>query len=177
MNEQINIKDISYTNNSKIKVRKKRLISKLSDKKLKYTKNGICDMYIKYGKPSIDDVINDIENSNRKKQNRLLELLSRLNELELNYDNNNSYFRDYVNRGGDIEYAIDEGIMEWFYKNFTNYEDLLCKYKDEDRAIFLSKINKSKIKEINKSEQVFKLKLKKKLKVKNKNFEEKICIF
>lgn len=157
--------NISVISNSKLKLRRKKLISKLSDRKLKYIENGICDMYIKYGKPSIDVVINDIENNDRKKNNRLLELMSKLNEIDFEYDSNNTYFRDYVSRGGDIDFTIEEGIMEWFYKNFTDYEDLLKKYKDEDRAIFLSKINKSKFK-----------KVKSKLKVKNKNFN-KICFY
>jgi prolyl oligopeptidase PreP (S9A serine peptidase family) len=163
---------------SKIIIRKKKLIDTLLEKKLKYTRNGLCDMYIKYGKPSINDIIDDIEKRDRLKQKRLLKLISRLNKLDFEYDNKNSFFSNYVSRGGDLEYSVEEGIMEWFYKNYTNYEELLNKYKDEDRAIFLSKINKSKIKEFNKKETNKKLKSKiYKLKVKNKNFVESLSIF
>jgi hypothetical protein len=53
---------IKYANKTnKILLRKRELFDQLSDKKLEYIKNGICDSYIKYGKPSLNDVINNIK--------------------------------------------------------------------------------------------------------------------
>ena len=42
-------------------IRKKKLIDNLCENKLEYIKNGICDSYIKFGKPDLPIVIENIE--------------------------------------------------------------------------------------------------------------------
>jgi len=118
----------------KILLRKKELFDHLSDKKLRYIKNGICDSYIKYGTPSLNDVISDIYTKSEIQLKRLERLIKRLKKEGEVYDENVSYYNKYVKYGGDIDHAIEEGIKEWFYINKTNYLELLKIYKEEDKA-------------------------------------------
>jgi hypothetical protein len=118
----------------KILLRKKELFDHLNDNKLEYIKNGICDSYIKYGTPSLKDVINNIQSKSEVQMKRLTKLINRLKEEGEIYDEKISYYAQYVKRGGDLEYTINEGIKEWFYVNKTNYLELLKIYKEEDKA-------------------------------------------
>lgn len=120
--------------NKKFLLRKKELFDHLNDNKLEYIKNGICDSYIKYGTPSLNDVISDIQTKSEIQTKRLHRLIKRLKKEGEIYDENVSYYRKYVKYGGDIDYTIDEGIKEWFYKNKTNYLEFLKTYKEEDKA-------------------------------------------
>ena len=58
-------KNINNIENKKYE-RKKKLFKILKDSKLEYKKNSICDIYIKYGMPKINDVINILEKNNLK---------------------------------------------------------------------------------------------------------------
>ena len=125
---------IKYAENSKILLRRKELIDHLSDKKLEYTKYGICDSYIKFGKPSLETVIDSVQTKTSTQTKRFTILLKRLKKEGEIYDENISYYRDYIVNGGDLDNAVNEGIKEWFYINMTNYSELLKFYKDEDKA-------------------------------------------
>lgn len=125
---------IKYDKNTKILLRKKKLFDHLSDEKLEYIKYGVCDAYIKYGTPSLDVVVKDMQTKSSKKMIRLEKLLNKLRQEGEIYDEKNSYYQSYVKNGCDIDYAVDEGIKEWFYINKTNYLELLKIYKDEDKA-------------------------------------------
>ena len=118
----------------KIILRKKHLFDELSENKLEYKKNGICDAYIKYGKHNINDVIDIMKNKNLKEEQRLRILLKKLKKENELYDENISYYRDYIKNGGNINYAVSNGIKEWFYINKTNYIELLEQYRNEDIA-------------------------------------------
>ena len=120
--------------NNKILLRKKELFDHLNNNKLEYIKNGICDSYIKYGTPSLNDVINNIQIRSDVQTKRLTRLINRLKKKGEMYDENVSYYKKYVKYGGDIKHTIDEGIKEWFYINKTNYLELLKIYKEEDKA-------------------------------------------
>ena len=125
---------INCEKNNKIILRKRELFSQLDDKKIEYSNNGICDSYIKYGVPSLNDVMSNMHIKTEVHTKRLLRLIKRLKKEGEVYDENISYYKRYIRNGGDIEYAINEGIKEWFYINKTNYMELLKMYKDEDRA-------------------------------------------
>jgi len=120
--------------NNKIVLRKKQLFDHLSENKLEYISNGICDQYIKYGKPSLENVVDDIQNKTDRQTKRLLKLLKKLEKENEQYDPNNSYYQQYVKNGGNLDEIINEGIKEWFYVHKTNYPELLEIYKDEDKA-------------------------------------------
>jgi len=127
---------IKYANkkNSKILLRKKELFDNLNDRKLEYVRNGICDSYIKFGTPSLEHVIDNIQTKTDVQSKRLMRLIKRLNKECEVYDENISYYRKYIKYGGDLDYTVEEGIKEWFYINKTNYLEFLKIYKDEDKA-------------------------------------------
>ncbi len=125
---------INYDKNRKILLRKNKLFEHLNDEKLIYVKNGICDSYIKFGTPSLKDVVNNIQNKSEKQIKRLRLLLKRLKEEGELYDENISYYEKYIKNGNDLTLTVEEGIKEWFYINKTNYLEILKIYKDEDIA-------------------------------------------
>ena len=125
---------INSEKNNKILLRKKELFHHLDEKKLQYVQNGICDSYIKYGVPALHDVVSNIELNTELNTKRLLRLIKKLKKEGEIYDENISYYKNYIRNGGDIDYTVNEGIKEWFFINKTNYVELLKVYKDIDRA-------------------------------------------
>jgi hypothetical protein len=133
-NKDYNKPTIHHTKKEKIILRKKKLFNRLSENKLEYRKNSICDFYIKYGKYSINEVIETIKTKNTKEEKRLNILLKKLKKEGEIYDENISYYRNYIKNGGNIEYTILNGVKEWFYINKTDYLELLKRYRNEDVA-------------------------------------------
>lgn len=114
-------------------IRKKQLADKLAEHKL-HVKGSDCDNYIKFGTSSIDDVITSIEKRENEETKRLKNLLVELRKKNLLYDDRVSWYVNYVKRGGDLNKAIKNGEIEWFYLNKTDYIELLKIYKNEDVA-------------------------------------------
>jgi len=117
-----------------IKVRKRQLFDKLNSEKLTYVKGGICDSFIKYGYPSLEDVIQDVQTMTYHEDLRLKVLIKQLEKRRLKYDGRVSYFRDYVEQGTDLKTTIREGKKEWFLINNTDYLRLLPVLEDEEDA-------------------------------------------
>lgn len=120
--------------NCKLQVRKRKLFEELSSVKLEYKENGICDAYIKFGKPSLEEVISNIQKRSDDELMRYQLLIYKLNKNNLIYDERVSYYKNYITMGGSLKKAIEEGQIEWFYLNMTNYSELLKIYKDEEKA-------------------------------------------
>lgn len=120
--------------NDRFLLRKKELFDQLNNNKLEYTKGGVCDSFIKFGTPSLNTVIQDVQKKTNVQMERLSRLLKKLRIEGEVYDEDVSYYKQYVKNGGDIDYYVEEGIKEWFYLNKTNYLDFLKIYKDVDRA-------------------------------------------
>jgi hypothetical protein len=125
---------IKYDKNNKILLRKKKLFDHLDNEKLEYIKYGVCDAYIKYGTPSLEDVVKNMQCVSEKKMTRLKKLLKKLKDEGERYDEKITYYQQYIINGFDFDYSVNEGIKEWFYINKTNYLELLKIYKDEDKA-------------------------------------------
>jgi len=126
---------IKYEKNSnRVLLRKKQLFDQLTNNKLEYTGDGICDSFIKFGTPPLNTVIENVQKRTEVQTKRLTRLLKRLRTEGEIYDENISFYQRYVKNGGDIDYYVDEGIKEWFYKHKTNYSRFLEMYRDEDRA-------------------------------------------
>ena len=87
-NDKIQIFKNSKNRINNLLVRKKQLFDKLDSSKLTYIKGGICDAYIKYGYPSLDQVVNDIQNTTDEEYTRLEKILKQLNKQQLIYDKN-----------------------------------------------------------------------------------------
>lgn len=120
--------------NERILLRKRQLFDQLSDNKLEYTRNGICDSFIKFGTPSLNTVIEDVQKKSEVQTKRLKRLIRRLREEDEIYDEHVSYYERYIKNGGDLDYHVEEGIKEWFYINKTNYLKFLKIYKNQDLA-------------------------------------------
>jgi len=118
----------------KIILRKKKLLDNLSENKLEYIKNGVCDSYIKFGVPELEIVVENINTSTNMKIDRLVELIEKLKEYGKKYNENISYYQKYIRNGGDINYMIREGIKEEYYLNDETYNFYLNAYKDENIA-------------------------------------------
>jgi hypothetical protein len=119
---------------NRVKVRKLQLFDKLNSHKLTYIKGGICDSFIKYGFPSLDEVIDNVQNTTELEDKRLEKLIRHLEKRQLQYDSRVSYYREYVEQGTNLRTAIREGRREWFLINKTCYQKILALYKDEERA-------------------------------------------
>lgn len=120
--------------NERVLLRKKQLFDQLTNNKLEYMGDGICDSFIKFGTPELNIVIEGVQKKTEIQTKRLVNLLKRLKKEEEIYDENISFYKRYIKNGGDLDYYVDEGIKEWFYINKTNYLEFLKNYKDEDRA-------------------------------------------
>ena len=132
----VNTPNINCTNgeNKNIFLRRKTLMEKLHARKLTYVPNGICDSFVKFNCSPINIVVNTIENKENKKSKRHMKLLKKLNEKKEEYDKNNFYYQQYIRNGGNIDYAITEGIKEWFYKHKTTY----CKHLKQCKNQYLA---------------------------------------
>ena len=115
----------------KLAFRKKILFDKLNRVKLQYIKNGICDSYIKYGKPSLSEVLINFQDKTNNEFNRLQFLIKKLKSRGIKYDERVKIFTTYTKRGGDINKVLDEGETEFLYWNFTDFPSLINKYPEE----------------------------------------------
>lgn len=121
-------------NNDRVLIRKRELFNQLNNNKLEYTGGGICDAFIKFGTPSLNTVIQDVQKKTDVQMDRLTQLIKCLKKEGECYNENVSYYKQFIKNGGDINYYVEEGIKEWFYVNKTNYLEYLKFYKDVDRA-------------------------------------------
>lgn len=119
---------------SKVYQRYIKLMKALVDARLEYRKNGICDKYIKFGFPSIEEVINELQKRTNNEERRLKRLIKKLKKKNLQYDRNVNVYQEYIKRGGNIKETINEGETEWFLINKTKYLEFREKYLNEDRA-------------------------------------------
>ena len=120
--------------NKNIYLRRKTLMEKLESQKLTYIPNGICDSFVKFNYPSINVVVDKIESIEIKKSKRHMKLLKKIKEKNEEYDKNNFYYQQYIRNGGNIEYAITEGVKEWFYQHKTTYDKHLKQCKNQELA-------------------------------------------
>lgn len=120
--------------NKKVLLRKKQLFDKLTDNKLEYMRDGMCDSFIKFGIPELNTVIKGVQQKTVVQSKRLTLLLKHLKKKGELYDETNSYYKKYIKYGGELDYHIDEGIKEWFYIHKTKYSEYIKIYKDEDKA-------------------------------------------
>lgn len=125
---------IKNDKNQKIIVRKKQLMDSLNTRKLTYVKGGICDSFIKFGFPSLEQVISDVEEMTKNEERRLMRLIKELRKKDLTFDSRVTYYKEYIEQDTDLKTAIIEGMKEWFFINMTDYVSLVKQYNDEDRA-------------------------------------------
>jgi len=123
-------KSITFCTNKNM--RKVLLKKTLSDNKMCYKKNTICDVYVKYGIPHLDTVINMLEQSTSEKTNNLARLVRKLGKLGLMYSDKIPAYKEYVNTGKDLKNSVRIGQIENIIIDKTDYLQYLNKYSHDD---------------------------------------------
>lgn len=116
--------------------RKQILITQLSAYKIsyeKYSKNQNCEMYINFGNPNLDTVIQRLYFKQSEEDNRLCELLEKLKSLNLEYDCKIPSYKKFITKGGNIDYIIESAEIEKDLIFNTNYLSI-CDITDSDTA-------------------------------------------
>jgi hypothetical protein len=143
------ISDIYKTKKSasielKQKIRKKELFDKLKENKLEYKKNSICDAYIKFGSPNINEVIDILLKNQLDEINKFIFLIDELNKRNISYDNRIPIFKTYIKNDIDINETIKIAETEKFLIDNTNYLSLLKIYDNNiAKDLALQKYNNS----------------------------------
>ena len=112
--------------------RKLLLHSKLKEFKLEYKKHSICDVFLKYGTPDINTVLETLDQDNITKSKNLIELTKMLGKHKLEYNENVPAYANYIIDGIDINTAIKIGKIEQIIMNDTNYLSYLKEYSNDD---------------------------------------------
>lgn len=143
------ISDIYKTKKSasielKQKLRKKELFDKLKENKLEYKKNSICDAYIKFGSPNINEVIDILLKNQLDEINKFIFLINELNKRNISYDSRIPIFKSYIKNEIDINETIKIAETEKFLIENTNYLSLLKIYDNNiAKDLALQKYNNS----------------------------------
>lgn len=119
--------------------RKCELLEKIKTLKLNYNKI-ICDPYIKFGKESLNDIIQKLTKMQNIKNDRLYNLLNELRNHNMEYNSKIPAFQKYINDGINIHETIKKAKLEKELIDNTNYLSLINDL-DSDAAIEIS-INK-----------------------------------
>lgn len=98
---------------------------------------GLRNAYIKYGSPSIDNVINKFEKKEKIKEKRLHKLISYLELEGKKYDEKIPLYKKYINEGGDLNKIVEDADLEYSLVHKTNYLHYL-KYNDTKTAKYLA---------------------------------------
>lgn len=126
-----NSKSNNYSKSTLFKEdREKQLREAFYDMKLEPKNSGDCYTYINYGVPDLDQVIkNEITKLNDKTNRRVL-LASRLDQLNISFDESLSSCYNYINNIGsnDLDATVNEIIKSSKHMRLKNIDskDSLC---------------------------------------------------
>lgn len=98
--------------------RKNDLMTHFLDNKLEYKEYGDCYLYVKYGKPPIDEIIENEKKKIRIKNKRRIKLAEKLSERNIDFDENNKLCHDYINNIGCN--GLHDTIRLIEIENYTN---------------------------------------------------------
>ena len=99
---------------------------------MEYRKHSICDVFLKYGTPDINTVVEILEKDDINKSKNLMKLTSALGKHKLEYDEKIPAYIDYVKNGTDLKNALKIGKIEQIVINKTNYLTYLREYSNDD---------------------------------------------
>lgn len=122
---------------SKQKQRKDELINRLNELKMKYSENGICGAYIKFGYPELEIVIKSLHQKQEEYLQRFYDLIEELKKNDLEYENDIPSYKKYLKYGGCLNEIIKEAEFERELISNTNYLNFL-KNNDPEIAKRLS---------------------------------------
>jgi hypothetical protein len=119
--------------------RKSKLIKIINEYKLNDVKLNICKAYIKFGQPSLEYVVKQLQEKQTKKNNRMYNLISKLKKHGKQYDEKIPAYSNYIKNGGNINNIIKESELESIFVYNTNYLHYL-KHNDANTARYLASI-------------------------------------
>lgn len=126
--DKIEWENIILNKNNKQLERKNFLTIKIKEYKLKYI-DPICAAYIKFGKPPLDEVVEQLIAEQNDFNDRMFELITFLNKNNIEYSENIPAYKKYIQCGGNLNKVLEESKIELFLVNQTNY---LCLLKQFD---------------------------------------------
>jgi hypothetical protein len=118
-------------------IRKKEIESVLKEYKLENIKPSLCSSYIKYGIPSIENIVSIFQKEQNKKEKRLFNLIKELKKNGKEYDENIPMYETYIKEGGDILKIVRESELEKSLIYNTNYKHYL-KHNNVQTARYLA---------------------------------------
>lgn len=95
-----NIPLIKLTKLDKIIERKNEIQSLFSNNKLEFKNHGDCFLYINYGKPPIENILNDELEKIQTKNSRRMKLAKKLSDYDIEFEENNKLCYEYINNIG-----------------------------------------------------------------------------
>jgi hypothetical protein len=118
-----NIKNISKK--LKEEERKNILNKIIQERKLENIKPSLCKSYIKFEKPPLNELILYFEKEQNKKESRLLKLIKKLKDNNMEYDDKIPVFEIYIKEGGELNNIINDAKLEKSLIYNTKYEHYL----------------------------------------------------
>lgn len=88
------------------------------DNKLEYKEYGECFLYVKYGKPPIETILETEINKIKMINNRRMKLANKLNKLDIELDENNKLCYEYINNIGCN--GLNDTVRMIEIDNYTN---------------------------------------------------------
>lgn len=119
--------------------RKNDLILILKEKKLQNVKSNLCNAYVKFGYPTLEYVVMDLEKKHNEKNNRLHFLIKKLKKIGKEYDEKIPAYNKYIKIGGNINKIIEESELEKQFVHNTKYLHYL-EHNDVGVARYLASI-------------------------------------
>lgn len=113
--------------------RKIKLINRLKELKIVYTKDKLCEQYILTGQPDLDVVVKSFFTKQNEENDRLCELLEELKDKNLEYNGLVPAYKKYIKKGGSLVKTIENGELEKILIKETNYLAVL-ENTDSDTA-------------------------------------------
>jgi hypothetical protein len=121
------------------KLRENQVKNALNEYKLENIKPSLCKSFIKYGVPTLENIINLFKNEQNNKEKRLCKLINKLEKEGKDYDENIPSLEKYIKEGGDIKKIIEESNLERLLIYNTKYLHYL-KHNDIQTARYLATI-------------------------------------
>lgn len=114
------------------KLREIKLMDKLQEEKLDYVSHSICDTFIRYGMPELNEVIDTLKKNTMTKSENLIKLSNELSKNNIQYDESIPRYANYVNSGKNLADTIYYGNIERIVIDKTNYLKYLKTESAED---------------------------------------------
>lgn len=122
--------------------RQQKLLTKLKEHKIIYTKDNLSEQYINTGNPNIDTTLEYLLAKQNEENDRLCKLLEYLKDKKLEYDFTIPAYKKFIKKGGNLKKVMEGAEIEKILIKETNYLAMLD-MTDSDTAkdIAISKMS------------------------------------